>query len=121
MDGSNKKAIKYLNNKKFKVIVISNQAGIAKGHIKISELWALHKYINLELAKIGAKINKFYFCPFHPHGKIKRYCKKSFDRKPNPGMLLKAMKDFKLSRKNCYFIGDRRKDELASKKAKIRF
>ena len=116
-----KKAIKYLNDRNFKVIVITNQAGIAKGHIKISELWAVHRYINIELSKTEAKINKFYFCPYHPLGIIKKYRKKSFDRKPNPGMLLKAMKDFGIMRENCYFIGDRKKDQIASNKAKIKF
>ncbi len=116
-----KKAIKFLNDHKYLVVVITNQAGIAKGHIKISELATLHKSINLQLSKNNAKINRFYFCPYHPNGIIKKYKKKSFDRKPNPGMLLKAIKHYKLEKKNCIFIGDRRKDQIAAKKAKIRF
>ncbi len=116
-----KKAIKLLNENNYIVIVITNQAGIAKGYIKISELRLLHNLINIQLSKNNAKINKFYFCPYHPQGVIKKYRKKSFDRKPNPGMLVKAIKHYKLDKKNCYFIGDRRKDQIAANKAKIKF
>ena len=116
-----KKAIKFLNDNKYIVVVITNQAGIAKGHIKISELTTLHKSINLQLKKNNAKINRFYFCPYHPNGIIKKYRKKSFDRKPSPGMLFKAIKYYKLKKKNCIFIGDRRKDQIAARKAKIKF
>ena len=116
-----KRAIKYLNEKKYKVIVVSNQAGVAKGYIKKKFLTELNIWINKTLSKNKAKIDKFYYCPYHINGKIKRYRANSFDRKPNPGMLLKAIEKFNLDNNLCYMIGDRKKDYLASKKAKIKF
>ena len=66
-------------------------------------------------------MNKIYFCPFYKKGKILKYKKDSFDRKPNPGMILKALKYYKVKKNNAFMIGDSKSDYSASKKAGIRF
>ena len=66
--------------------------------------------------KKGGQIEKFYFCPFHPSME-RDIIKKSLDRKPNPGMILKAKKKYNLDHKNCFMIGDNLTDQLATKRA----
>ena len=85
------------------------------------ELKQFHKEMNSNLEKKRATIDKFFYCPFHPNGKIKKYKKKSNLRKPGNGMLLKAMKKFKLRPSECAMIGDQKCDYLSAKKTKIYF
>ena len=72
-----KKAIKYLNHKNFKVFVISNQSGVARKIFTEKDVNKLHRWMNSELKKINAKIDKFYYCPFHPKYGSKYYKKKA--------------------------------------------
>ena len=116
-----KKAIKYLNNRNYKVIVISNQSGVARKIFKEKDVNNLHKWMNLELKKINAKIDKFYFCPFHPKYGNKYYKKNSYLRKPNPGMLLKAIRKYNINKEKSFMIGDSESDLICAKKAKIKF
>ncbi len=115
------KAIRFLNKKKIKVIIITNQSGVARGYFSIKQLSEFHSNLICKLNKRKAYINKIYFCPFYKKGKILKYKKDSFDRKPNPGMILKALKEFKIKKNNTFMIGDSKSDYLASKKAGIRF
>ena len=77
--------------------------------------------MNQMLSKFKAKIDCFYYCPYHPHGKVKKYRKKTNLRKPGNGMLLQAIKKYKLKPSDCFMIGDERKDFLSSKKTNINF
>ena len=116
-----KLAIKLLNKKKFKVIVITNQSGVARGLYTEKDVVKLHSWINKELKKGGAKIDDFFYCPYHPLGKIKKYKKNSFLRKPLPGMILKAKKKHNINLKNSFMIGDQKSDEICAKKVKVNF
>ena len=116
-----KKAIKYLNHKNFRVIVISNQSGVARKIFTERDVKKLHKWMNSELKKINAKIDKFYYCPFHPKYGSKYYKKKSYLRKPNPGMLLKAIKKYNIEKEKSFMVGDSRSDQICAKRAKIKF
>ena len=70
-------------------------------------------------------INKIYFCPHHPEkgfkGEVKKYKIKCNCRKPNNGLLIKAISDLNIDKKNSYMIGDQFTDYLASKKTNIKF
>ena len=116
-----KLAIKLLNKKNFKVIVITNQSGVARGLYSEKDVLNLHTWMNKELKKIGAKINDFFYCPYHPFGKIKKYKKNSIFRKPNPGMILKAKDKHNINLNKSFMIGDQKSDELCAKKAKVIF
>ena len=116
-----KKAIKYLNDNNYKVIVISNQSGIARKIFTEKDVIILHKWMNLELKKINAKIDEFYFCPFHPKYGSKHYKKNSYYRKPNPGMLLKAIKKYNIEKEKSFMIGDTKSDKICANRAKIKF
>jgi D-glycero-D-manno-heptose 1,7-bisphosphate phosphatase len=67
-------------------IVISNQAGVARGYFQINELEKVKQKIDLLLNKEGIEIEKYYFCPHHPQGKIAEYTKLCDCRKPAPGI-----------------------------------
>lgn len=114
-------SIKILNKKGIKVIVVTNQSGIARGFFKKKHLYNFHTHMNNLLFKKQAKIDKFYFCPYHPKGIIKKYKKKSSLRKPDNGMIKIALRKFKLKPNDCFMIGDKQTDYLAAKKSKIPF
>ncbi len=114
-------SIKYLNFKKIKVVVITNQSGVARGYFSEKQLKIFHQTMLNHLLKRKAKIDEIFYCPFHEHGVIKKYKKKSNLRKPDNGMLLKAMKQFKLHPSECVMIGDQRSDYLCAKKSKVYF
>ena len=115
------KSIKILNKLKIKVVVITNQSGIARGFYTEKKLREFHNFMNLILKKKQSKIDNFYYCPFHPSGKINKYKKASNLRKPNNGMLLKAIKKYKVKPSECFMIGDKKTDYLCAKKTKVSF
>ena len=115
------KTIKLLNSKKIKVIVVTNQSGIGRGYYSEQDLKKFHNTMNKHLKKIFAKIDKFYYCPYHPKASIKKYRKTSNDRKPGNGMITQALKNFNLDKSKCFMIGDQKSDFLSAKKTKIRF
>ena len=114
-------SIKLLNKKKIKVVIITNQSGIARGYFTEKKLREFHKHMNLMLVKNNAKIDSIYYCPYYPKGIIKKYSKKSNLRKPDNGMLISAMKKFKLVPNECFMIGDNRTDYLCAKKTNVPF
>lgn len=115
-----KKSIKYLKNLGYKVVVVTNQSGIARGYFYVKDVKALHKQVQIELKKIGTSIDKFFYCPFHKDGIIKRFKKKSRLRKPDIGMFLKAQKIWNIDKKNSFIIGDQLSDMQFAKKAGIK-
>ena len=114
-------AINFLNKKKIKVIVITNQSGVARGFFTEKDLKKFHQSMNSILKKYNSKIDNFYYCPYHPNAKIKEYKRISNLRKPNNGMLVKAIKKYKVKLTECFMIGDENKDFLSAKKTKIAF
>ncbi len=115
-----KKAIQYLKSKNYKVVIVTNQSGIARGYFSIKDVHKLHKYLKEELLKFGTTVDKIYFCPYHKDGVIKKYKKISNLRKPGIGMFLKTNKIWKVDRKKSFMIGDQITDLEFAKKAKIK-
>jgi len=114
------KTIKFLKQKKFKVVVVSNQSGVARGFFKIKDVKKINFYIQKKLRENNAKIDAFHFCPFHKDGIIKRYKKDSSLRKPNIGMFRLVQKKWDIDKKNSFMIGDQKTDIEFAKKAKIK-
>jgi len=115
------KALKEINNSDYLTILITNQPMIAKGFMTDNDLNEIHKKLETELGKKGAKIDAIYYCPHHPEKgfigerpELKIQCK---CRKPEIGLLLKAKKDFNIDFKKSYFIGDKTSDILTGKRA----
>lgn len=99
----------------WRVIVVTNQAGIARGLYDEDDMRALHRVMNARLKKFGAHVDAFYFCPHHPEFTGPCRC-----RKPGPGMLEKALADFELSPSDCLLFGDSRSDMQAASACGIR-
>jgi D-glycero-D-manno-heptose 1,7-bisphosphate phosphatase len=103
-------AIRILNNLGFKIIVITNQSGLARGYFNEDLLIQLHQELLNQAEKNNAKIDAIYFCPHHKDGVIEKYKKDCDCRKPKPGMLIKARQEFNISLKESFMISDRYKD-----------
>ena len=103
-------AIKIINEKGYLVIIITNQSVINRGIIDIQKLKEIHEYFLKQATKNNAKIDGIYFCPHKPDENCE--C-----RKPKPGMILRALKDFQIDVKKSVMFGDSDKDIEAAKKA----
>ena len=109
--------LKLLQKAGYIFIVISNQAGVARGYFQISELKKVKQKIDLLLNQEGIKIEKYYFCPHHTEGKIPEYTKACECRKPRPGMILQASKDLEIATEQSWMIGDILNDVEAGNRA----
>ena len=114
-----KQAIKYLNQLGYLVFVVTNQAGVARGFYEIDDVISLHNWINLQLNKIGAHIDKFYFCPHHPTAGSAIFTRSCSCRKPEPGMILSALAEWDIDKKTSFLVGDRQTDLEAATRAGI--
>lgn len=99
----------YSDDPDFKVVVVTSQAGFAKGLYTEADMRCLHRYMENELEKLGVHVDAWYFCPHHPDYTGPCEC-----RKPDPGMLLDAIRDFDASSDNCVMYGDIPSDEQAA-------
>ena len=81
----------------------------------------LHKTINKELKVSKCKIHDFFYCPYHPKYGNKKYRKDSYLRKPNPGMIVKAVKKWNVDIGKSLMIGDSNSDLIAAKRSNLRF
>jgi len=114
------KAIKFLNEKNYKVVVVTNQSGVARGFFTIKDVKKIHSYIQKKLKENNAKIDAFYLCPFHKDGIIKKYKKDSTLRKPRIGMFRLTQKRWKIDKKSSFMIGDQKTDIEFANRAKIK-
>lgn len=105
----------------YKVIVVTNQGGVARGKYTEDDVKAVHRRINdLARANSGAWIDRFYYCPYHPEGTVEKYAMDHPWRKPQPGMVLQAAEDLKLNLSKCWMIGDQPRDMQAGREAGLR-
>ena len=109
--------LKKLSNAKIPLIIITNQAGIARGYYKEKDYHKLMKYIINFLRKKGIKITAHYFCPHHPTEGIGKYRIECKCRKPNIGLFKKAARIHNIDLKNSFYIGDKTLDIKAGRNA----
>lgn len=100
-------AIREANSLGFKVFVITNQSGIARGLVTEEQLSSIHKELDSRLTAHNARIDAFYYCPHHPDYGTAKYKKDCDCRKPNTGMIRQAVKDFNIDLQQSFIIGDR--------------
>lgn len=115
LDGA-AEGIRLLNQNGLKVVVVTNQSGVARGYFSESIVQNINEYIRRTLAQNKAIIDAFYYCPHHPEIGPSNYKKNCDCRKPNPGMLLEAMEDFGI-RTPCFLVGDSPRDVEAGIRA----
>ncbi len=103
-------AIRLLNIHNILVIVVTNQAGIARGYFPESIMHSLHKKMQYELEKQGAKIDALYYCPHHPSSKNPKLAIDCNCRKPKTGMYEQALNDLPIDTEKTYMVGDKFSD-----------
>ena len=113
-------AIRTLNDRGYYVFVVTNQAGVARGLYGPSDVDRFHAEINKQLALRGAHVDRFYYCPYHPEGVVPEFALDHFDRKPNPGMLVRAMNEWPVVLERSFLIGDSESDIQAAKRVNVR-
>ena len=114
-------AINLINQSGYLAIVVTNQPVIARGEVSWDELHEIHRKMETLLGKDGAYIDGMYICPHHPdkgfEGERPEYKIDCECRKPKPGLLLQAAKDFNIDLSESYMIGDSQRDVEAGQKA----
>src|SRR5262249_12621862 len=103
-------SVRCLNDLGYRVIVVTNQAGVAHGYYGEENIIALHDWMQQELAAKGAFIDAFYYCPYHPDARVEKFRGDHFDRKPNPGMILRAFSEMQIDKDHSFLIGDKDSD-----------
>jgi D-glycero-D-manno-heptose 1,7-bisphosphate phosphatase len=109
-------AVRLLNEAGYYVFVITNQSGIARGYYEETAVHQFHGHMQAALQAQGAHIDAFYYCPHHPDGVIKKLAVKCRCRKPEPGMLEQAARDWPIDINRSFLIGDK-DDDLAAARA----
>lgn len=105
-----REAVKLLNDTGFHVFVVTNQAGVARGYYDEATVQALHRWINDEMRAVGAHIDAFEYCPFHPEGALPEYRQVSERRKPRPGMIADLVESYPVDLERSFLIGDKVSD-----------
>ncbi|MCB0282767.1 MAG: HAD family hydrolase [Calditrichae bacterium] len=103
-------ALKILKDLGYKVIIITNQSGIARGYFSESLVKEIHSSLKLEAQNKGTEIDGIYYCPHHKDGIIEKYSIECTCRKPKPGLILKAKQEHDINFSESFMIGDRYKD-----------
>ncbi len=114
-------AVRRLNETGRLVVVVTNQSGIGLGYYDEAAMDRFHAAINTAFAPEGGHIDAFYFAPYHANAVIERFRDPDHpDRKPNPGMIIRALSDFQVDPRNALLIGDRDTDIIAAERAGVR-
>jgi D-glycero-D-manno-heptose 1,7-bisphosphate phosphatase len=112
-------AIKHLNENGWLAIVITNQAGVARGYFSEDTIHAVHKAMTNELKSNGAQLDAIYYCAHHPSVGEPPYRLDCDCRKPKPGLISRAVKDFGISLEESWMVGDRYSDVELARNAAI--
>jgi len=109
-------AIRLLREQGFLLVVVTNQSAVARGRLTEEDLGRIHGALNARLAQDGAQLDGIYYCPHHPTEGVGPYHVECDCRKPNTGMIVKAVSDLGLDPSSSYVVGDKTSDmELAER------
>ena len=103
----------------YKLVVVTNQSGIARGLYTESDFHALMDWMRAEFLAQKISLDAVYFCPYHPEHGVGDYKREHPDRKPGPGMLLRAARDLSLDLTRSILVGDRCSDIAAANAAGV--
>lgn len=94
----------------YHLVVVTNQSGIARNLLTEDDLLAIHSELVSQLAGVGVSVDAFYYCPHLPNAELAAYRMDCDCRKPKPGMLLRAAREYELDLATSYMLGDSRRD-----------
>jgi len=107
-------AVRLMNERGLKIIVVTNQAGVARGYFKEELVMEVHRRLRDEMTRAGALLDAIYYCPHHPTVGDPPYRQECNCRKPKTGMLERAVEEFDIDLRRSFVVGDRYGDiELA--------
>jgi D-glycero-D-manno-heptose 1,7-bisphosphate phosphatase len=112
-------AVRRLNAAGFYVFLVTNQAGVAKGHYSLEDMQQLHGWMQARLREEGCHLDDIRYCPQHPEAVVPHYRAESEWRKPRPGMLLDLLRCWPVEAEGSFLIGDRASDLEAAQTAGI--
>ncbi len=103
-------AIRKLNEAGLKVVLVTNQSGVARGYFPESFVHRTHALLEKMLGEEGARLDGIYYCPHHPKAGNTRYTMECDCRKPRTGLIDQAARELALDVKNSYVVGDKWSD-----------
>jgi histidinol-phosphate phosphatase family protein len=112
--------LKRLQAAGYKLIVVSNQSGVARGQVREEELVPIQKRLVQLLKKGGVEVAGFYYCPHLPDAPVRQYAQRCFCRKPSPGLLFQAAREHNLNLAASWSVGDLLNDIEAGRRADCR-
>ena len=104
----------------YKLVVVTNQSGIARGMYTTAQYEQLMVWFRAQFVREGAPLDAVYHCPYHPEHGVGEFRREHEDRKPGPGMLLRAARDLGLDLSQSILVGDRCSDVAAANAAGLR-
>lgn len=113
-------ALRRFRENGYRLVVVTNQAGVARGYYQEEDVKLLHEYMNGILRPLGAEIDCFFYCPHHPEHGIGAYKKSCHCRKPDIGMLEQAEQYFQVDKAHSWMIGDKLIDVEAGRRFGVR-
>lgn len=111
--------LRYAQGNGYRLVVITNQAGVARGYYTADDFAALTCHMLAEFVREGIMIDLVMCCFEHPEGKVAPYTRQSYWRKPNPGMILDAAQRLNLDLEQSVFLGDQPTDMQAARAAGV--
>lgn len=113
-------ALRLLAAAGWRLVVVSNQSGVARGKFGLDRLFEIHAELLRRLAAAGAALDALYFCPHHPEGPVSEFTAPCDHRKPGPGMLRSAAADLGIDLRESWMVGDKESDVEAAHRAGCR-
>jgi D-glycero-D-manno-heptose 1,7-bisphosphate phosphatase len=113
-------AVRRMNQAGYRTVIVTNQSGVARGLFDEDRMHAFNALLTARLAQDGARIDAVYACPFHADAVVERYRHPDHpDRKPNPGMILRAAAEHDIDPARSFLIGDQDSDMEAARRAGV--
>ena len=100
-------AVRALNRAGLRVVMVTNQSGVARGFFSEAIVEKVHRHIASMLEAGGARIDAYYYCPHHPDGKVQQYAQRCECRKPGRGLVDRAQRELGIDPSRSFVVGDR--------------
>jgi len=113
-------ALRILQDLDYRLFVVSNQSGVARGYFPIKAVEDLHQQMKSQLGSMGIDIEEMVFCPHHPKGTVPEFTTDCACRKPKPGMILYLKEKYNLDMENSFMVGDMLRDANSGVNAGVR-